>query len=322
MGELLDRTAAMWRMHMWPLFALSFALQLSSWATGKYFTFEFARLLPTGADGPPPDLASMFGVVKMVGWMILLFLLYWWMANSASLASAHYMLARTIGGNSTVGAALRRLWQRFGALSGVLVLSLFYGLGYQLVAAIPIAILVVGVTGLAAFAGLSQGAIVLLMIPTVGVAMLLMFGALLIWVLRFMLASQVLAAEEVGVFGALRRSGELLSGRLGEGFLGRVKVRATIVVSVMWILILAVTTTAQIPVFILQAIFHAPDDPFGVNLELGPRLVMTIAELAGVVGSALFAPLSIVLATLFYVDMRVRREGWDLELKLDRPGVA
>lgn len=321
MGELLDRSAAMWRMNIWPLFALTFALHLITWAAGKYYTVELARLMPAlaggGGGGGAGPLAGMAELGKLLAGTVAVLGIYWWMSNAAALACAHFMLGRVVGSGTSMNDALRRLAQRFAPLTGVLALSGFYALWYFLIAGLPAAVVGGALVAIAVAAGGSTGWIFAAVAPAILLGFLGMFAAVLWYLLRFMIAAQVLAAEDLGVLGALRRSGELLSGRLGPGFLNLVKVRATIVVSVMWLLVLAVSTAAQIPVFILQSVFRTEGDPFMIDLELGPRIAMTIAELVGVGAQSLFAPLSIVLATLFYVDMRVRREGWDLELKLD-----
>jgi hypothetical protein len=50
--------------------------------------------------------------------------------------------------------------------------------------------------------------------------------------------------------------------------------------------------------------------------EVVPQAVLVPVEVAEVVVGSLFAPIYEAFKVLFYVDMRVRREGLDLELAL------
>lgn len=315
MGELLDRSAALWRANVRALFALTVGVHLVALALGKYYTAELAGLVDAAGlvQGSAPSETRLVPLLAMA---VLAMWVYWWLTNCVSLAAAHYLITRMTATPATLGEAVRRMLRRLWTLTGVLLLSGFYGLGYLLLGVLPGALvggllaLVIGSTG--GGGGLTVVAIVLASL----LALVGLFAAMLWYLLRFMIAAPVIAAEELGVLGALRRSGQLLSGRIGPGFSQRVKVRATIVVSAMWLVVLAVSTAAQVPTFILQAIFREEGDPFGLRLELGPRIALTLAEVLGASAQAVFSPLSMVLATVFYVDMRVRQEGWDLELKL------
>ena len=53
------------------------------------------------------------------------------------------------------------------------------------------------------------------------------------------------------------------------------------------------------------------------RLSLAPQALFVPAELLQVVGQAVFNPLGLVVYATLYLDMRVRREGLDLERRLD-----
>jgi hypothetical protein len=78
----------------------------------------------------------------------------------------------------------------------------------------------------------------------------------------------------------------------------------------------AVTLVFGLPAIIVQFTFSNPMDPLAAVNNPVPQAVLVPAELLQVVGQALFSPLGFVLYALFYVDMRVRREGLDLERRL------
>ncbi len=48
-----------------------------------------------------------------------------------------------------------------------------------------------------------------------------------------------------------------------------------------------------------------------------PQALLVPAELFQVVGQSFFTPLALVFSAMFYLDMRMRREGLDLERRLD-----
>jgi hypothetical protein len=125
-----------------------------------------------------------------------------------------------------------------------------------------------------------------------------------------MVTAQVLAAEDVGALTALRRSNELVSGRIGPGFVDRVKVRATILLTVMLLIRLVVQLMATVPGMIIAL-------AFGRNgLSELPQGLLIPAELISTMAEAAFGPLYLAFTAFFYLDMRARREGLDLELRL------
>jgi hypothetical protein len=80
--------------------------------------------------------------------------------------------------------------------------------------------------------------------------------------------------------------------------------------------LLMVSLVSALPTLVLGLLY-------GANLTIGhtvddvvPQLILVPVQLVQVVLGALVAPLFEALKVMFYVDMRVRREGLDLELKL------
>ncbi|HYV46340.1 MAG TPA: hypothetical protein VFA20_15835, partial [Myxococcaceae bacterium] len=151
-----------------------------------------------------------------------------------------------------------------------------------------------------------------------GLLVLGMLAGLLWCVLRFLLTCQVLAVEDVSGLQAIRRSGGLISGRVGPGFLGWVKVRATILVTVVALLVFVVMLVSGLPALVVQVSYGNLFDPTHATPQAIPQGMLVPAELIEVLVQAVFSPMYIAFAGLFYADMRVRREGLDLELALER----
>ena len=66
----------------------------------------------------------------------------------------------------------------------------------------------------------------------------------------------------------------------------------------------------------LASWLRAVAEPVGPD---APELLLVPAELLQTVAQAAFAPLFVVFTSFFYADMRARREGLDLALKMEKP---
>jgi hypothetical protein len=160
------------------------------------------------------------------------------------------------------------------------------------------------------------GAALPLLFAGVGAFFMGMLVALLWFIIRVAVAPQVLAVEDVTGWGAFRRAGVLSSGRIGPGFDGWVKVRLTVLITVVGVILFILSGVANAPALIIQQVYGNVFDPMRATPGSLPQHFLVPAELIGTVLSALVQPIFTVVQTLFYVDMRVRREGLDLQLKL------
>ena len=127
---------------------------------------------------------------------------------------------------------------------------------------------------------------------------------------------QVIATEPVRAFGAFKRADALSSGRVMQGIEGLVKVRLTVLVTVIGGVLLIVSIVASLPTLIAGAASGASFEPGHTLTDVLPLAILVPLQLVQTVLGALVAPLYVVFQTFFYVDMRVRREALDLELAL------
>ena len=157
------------------------------------------------------------------------------------------------------------------------------------------------------------------LVSALGGIVTLVLGALglLVWfIIRFVLMAQVLGAEHATGRVAFRRSGELTSGRVGPGLQGWVKGRLTVLLTIVGAILVSVSLVSSAPTLALAA-------GYGASFEVGrsiddvvPQAVLVPVQLLELVVSTIFAPLYEAFKVRFYADMRVRREGLDLELEL------
>jgi hypothetical protein len=177
-----------------------------------------------------------------------------------------------------------------------------------------------GLGALIGSAGSDSGAALGGIILGVGGVILASLGALaaLLWYfLRFSLLAPVLAMEDLSALAAFRRSGALISGRVAPGFMGRVKVRAMVLFTAVSGIIIAVTFVFSLPSWIVRAAYGQLSDPAAAASHPIPQTLLVPVELFQVLGQSVFTPLALVFSAMFYLDMRMRREGLDLGRRLD-----
>ncbi len=148
-------------------------------------------------------------------------------------------------------------------------------------------------------------------VAAAGIGMLIMlpffFVALLygVWMsLRYSLAVPACVVEDLYASGAIRRSVEL-----SLGSRGRILVLGLLVYAVRMLL----GILFGFPVIAL-ALKH-PGQPL-------PLLWMVVAQIGGFVTSTLIGPIYSAGLTLFYYDQRIRKEGFDIEWMMQAAGLA
>ncbi|MCC6335144.1 MAG: hypothetical protein IT380_14290 [Myxococcales bacterium] len=320
LGELIDRSASFWRGHWRPLFWLAVGFQLVQFILFKVNDVVSRRVFPALTG----DLAAMakdqpgeaaFQLAAGLGLLTLVALGALFVSQVGGVATTHYVYSRLLQRpgpelRASVELALKKLGVTFWAF----LLSVGWTLVVGLLFLLPGAVLFGG--GLALLSNEYRGP---------GLALLILGGAglvvgsvgLLLWFLiRFLLIAQVVALEDVGPLGVFRRTDALSSGRVAPGPTGLVKARLMVLVTVIGALLVVVGLVASLPVLALGWVFGASFQAGQTVNELVPQALLVPAQLVQVVLGSVFAPLYVVFQVGFYVDMRVRREGLDLELKL------
>lgn len=133
------------------------------------------------------------------------------------------------------------------------------------------------------------------------IGLIVMFGFMILVVpgiifgLWFALSTQVIVLENEGVTGGMSRSRNLVKGNLGKvfavGFLAGI---------IAWIISMIVSFPAQMGAGLLQ-----PHSFF---------LARFIAMIGQIAGNTLAVPISAAAYILLYYDLRIRKEGFDLEM--------
>jgi hypothetical protein len=326
LGELIDRSATFWRAHLKPLFVLCLGFELVNYiiSKGVVVTLQNTNVLFRGPkeleariQEDPTAVFGDMGVMMLASGILWLVIIWsYWLAT---LAVARYVVPVQLGEAASPTDGLRRGLSRLGSFTGAYLLSQLWGLGISLLLMLPGAAMF-GLGALMGRGGAGSGSAILgVVLVVIGMLLALLGGiaAFLWYFLRFALLAPVFAMEDLSALRAFRRSGELISGRVQPGFMGRVKVRATILITVVGGILLAVSFVSGLPAWIVRFSYGHLTDPAAAAANPIPELLLVPVELFQVVGQSFFTPLALVFYAMFYLDMRMRREGLDLERRLE-----
>ncbi|MBL9038766.1 MAG: hypothetical protein JNG84_09650 [Archangium sp.] len=312
LGEIIDRSASTWRAHWKPLFQLFVGFQLAQYLVTKVLSVVSTRVLERATGGRvtelldvlrhPPALSTNDALALFVTGGLTAGVVFVLSQISAVAGTAYIYPRITQTQAPTIAAALELALRRSGATLGTLLLSL----GWTMIVSLLV---------LAPALAVGGGALVKASAPlAVVAAVLLVAGSLVLtvwYVVRFILMAQVTAVEPLSALGIFRRTDALSSGRVGPGFTGWVKGRLTLLVTVVFSLVMIISMVTSVPLLVVIAAYSSAT---GAASSAVPALLRVPAELVQVVATSTVAPLYVVFQTMFYVDVRVRREGLDLEL--------
>jgi hypothetical protein len=207
-------------------------------------------------------------------------------------AALIYCIARLDqGANNAIGVAYRAGLSRYWALfSSALLQGILIG--------IPVALIFGCLFGSLLFADASSTSANIPVLTAVMVAVVVLIA--LPFLTRFALASQVVVLEQAGATQSLRRSWQLTRGWFWRTF--------------------GVSTCSGILSYLISAL-PAIMINFVIGMT-GAAEAMALAPSITAVGSQLglivAMPLQLIISTLLYYDLRIRGEGYDLEMLAQR----
>lgn len=319
LGELLDRSVSFWRSHWKPLFKLVIGFQLVTFVVVASAQGLTRKLFPLANDpaalSRTPDLAlpHLFG---SIGLLLAASLIALYLSQLSGVATTWFSWSRVTGrGEPTPGDAFAHAAARLGVTTGAFLASIGWSLVVMVVLLLP-GVAFSALTGY--FAAKDSTAAAVLFGVLAGVSIVAGTVALMLWfIIRFILISQIIAVESPSALTAFRRADALSSGRVMPGVMGLVKMRLTVLVTVIGAILIVVSLVSSIPLLVVGAIFGANFSPGHTVNDVVPTVVLVPVQLVQTFLGALAAPLFSVFQTWFYVDMRARREGLDLELALE-----
>ena len=292
-GEILDRTFALYRRRFW-LFAgvgavPAVVLTLSSVVRLIVLAYKHLPTTLTPGLGPNGMANAMGSLVLMQIYFLpatLLFLVAYGISHAATVDAVGRITRGLTASTAGSYQHVRGRWLRWSGIALRQVWSLIWPASIG-------AVLLFGSIGLMA---VRKGSPILAGLVAI-VGSLLMTVGMVLGVINFLrnaLATPAGVSENLGVNASMRRSKQLAAGRKGRIFL------------------------ALLLVYVLQMVAGGIQIPF-VMLAATSRgaehiLMLAIELLVGFVAVTLVTPVASIALCLSYVDERVRREGYDIEL--------
>ena len=294
-GEILDRTFALYRRRFW-LFAgvgavPAVVLTLSSVVRLIVLAYKHLPTTLTPGLGPNGMANAMGSLVLMQIYFLpatLLFLVAYGISHAATVDAVGNITRGLTASIADSYKAVRGRWLRW---SGIALRQLWSAMWPATAAIILMAF---SIPFLSHFGSLVSGLVVF-------VGSILIIAGVVLGIINFLrnaLATPAGVSEGVGVNASLRRSKQLVTGRKGRIFL------------------------ALLLVYVLQMVAGGIQIPF-VMIAATSRgaehiLMLAIELIVGFIAVTLVTPVASIALCLIYVDERVRREGYDIELLMQR----
>lgn len=300
-GEVLDRTMALYRRFFWLFVGIGAVPALITTLSSTVNLLLIGNIQnqflvgATAGRGTQVLTPQQVGHITVAQWYVFPFSLLFLIAYGVSKAATVRAVSDISAGTAvSVAGAYRAVISGWLRWTGI-VLRQYWALGWpMLIGVVLIIVATVGgppllrsnpvLVGLAALLG------------SVLVLAGLVFGVLNY--LRVALAEAAAVVEHLGVNASLRRSRLLVAGRKGRIFL------AILLVYVLYM----VAGGLQLP-FVLLA---------QMSRGAAHVLLLTGTLVVGFVATSLVLPVASIALTMFYIDERVRREGYDIEVLLQR----
>jgi hypothetical protein len=203
----------------------------------------------------------------------------------------------------SIQVAYRQAARRTGSVIGLCFLLGMIAMVLYLAAALAGALggaVLVGVGGAVAGSALGRVLGPILIVTTV-IAALIAGMALVAWVLmRFAVSMQIVLLEGLGVFDALSRSGSLTAGN-------RWRIFVAVVIMVLIVGALGAVLTMPLAVITMMD---------ALKSHVVPTWLQVASSIAGGLNGVITGPLLAITMALIYYDLRIRKEGFDIEAAL------
>jgi hypothetical protein len=309
LGEILDRTAHLYRSRF--LVFLGIAFLPTGVALSLAFVFFLLFALIT-SSGPASAARVVVGIVALVFGTLLLVAIPALIAvaslGSAAInhAAAHPWQDEKI----SIREAYRIAWQRGWTYIGLYLLQAL--IVWVAPMAVWIVLLIVSAGGAAVAQSAGMGAAAGAIFALGAIAVVIVLGGYCIWMLlRLSLAFPACVVERISATAALKRSISLSSGTKGRIFL--LYMLGTVL---NYLLSLAIT----IPAVIVIALVPGANNPQFAQTA-GVVMIIIVYGSAFAI-QALTKPVYGIALMLFYYDQRIRHEGFDIELLMQRAGLV
>jgi len=287
-GEWLDATFTMYRRNFALIASISAVVQIPyALLTWLLFTLTGVATFvgsPFSSFGTPTTpaqaqqlLNSFLGVLAVTVGLLLVSLLI--VVPLGEAATTRAVSDRYLDRPSSLLSAYRAAWGRLGALITLIAILIgAYVVSFAAVIALVVLVVAAG-----------AGALGVLL---VFVAIIAFVAALIAIYVRTVVAVPAIVLERVSGLRGLQRSWQLISGRFWPTF-GRM--------FLLWLIAYIISS-------VIRAIVEVP----GAALDPGNAFVFV--QVGNAIAAVFVGPITYIGVTLLYYDIRIRKEGFDIEM--------
>ncbi|MEJ2234735.1 MAG: hypothetical protein P8X67_12490 [Syntrophobacterales bacterium] len=285
-GEILDRSFRLLRKH----FMLFFIILMIPQGTFFLANKGMQVYAPGGVQqGTSPGMVVGYGVAVLFAVVIMMIIQFW--AQGALI----YAVSETyLGHETSIGRSYGAMRSRLGRLLGTMFLMGF------LIMLVPGLLGIVSAIAIPILTGMGLGGSIagILMVVLMLTGVVWFFHVLLNW----LLVDKVVVLEGEGWRSALRRSKELMNTRTEPGFWRRPKNKAGLILILGFLIGIGIHLLFQTPGLITHWLM--PSSTMG----------QTIQQILNVVATSLATVFTAIAMILYYYDIRLRSEGFDLKM--------
>ena len=285
-GEILDRSFRLLRKH----FLLFFIILMIPQAT-FFLTNKGMEVYAKGGIQQGMSTGMVVGIIFSVLFaVVIMMILQFWAQGALIYAVSETYLGHETSIGRSYGAMRSRLWR---------LLSTMFLMGFLIILP-PVLMGVVAAIFIPPLTRMGFGG------STTGILFAVLWLAGAAWflhlLLNWLLVDKVVVLEGEGWRSALRRSKELMKTRTEPGFWKRPKNKAALILFLGFLIGIGIHLLFQTPGLIMH--------------WLMPSTIMgqTIQEILNVVATSLATVFTAIAMILFYYDIRLRSEGFDLKM--------
>jgi hypothetical protein len=285
-GEILDRSFRLLRKH----FVLFFIILMIPQGT-FFLVNKGIQIYAKGGvrQGMTSGMVVGYAVSVLLG-VVIMMIIQFWAQGALIYAVSETYLGHEISIGRSYGVMRSRLGRLLGTmfLMGILIMLVPGLLGIVSAIAVPI------LTAMG-FGGSISGILMVVLMIT---GIVWFFHLLLNW----LLVDKVVVLEGKGWRSALRRSKELMNTRTEPGFWKRPKNKAGLILILGFLIGVGIHLLFQTPGLITHWLM--PTSTMG----------QTIQQILNVVATSLATVFTAIAMILYYYDIRLRSEGFDLKM--------
>jgi hypothetical protein len=302
-SELIDRGFALYRQNFAGLFLLALLCQIAPLAVSQLLIAAIKLMPAQGGlmERPGTDLVRMSALLGV--WVLGQVVTF-----AFEVVVTTYLAEAYLGGVPSIKAGFVRLMKCMGASITTSLLN----------------ITLLGVATIFPF--LALGALyvwVLIHPPQEFITVILFFGGALVFLvasvapvlvifMRLMATIPAVALEGLSGWNAVKRSSELVRFDPGLGILYWGEMRLSILLLPLFVIELLALSLTSLPVTIHEINEALRHGSIG-QITAPPESAVIVSQILVLLSGSLLLPLYIIATTLFYYDVRIRREGFDLE---------